>query len=67
MLEKTIIQLVYFLFLEKCLTFLSNRLFIPSQSSFLPGDSSIAQLLSIIHGIQTGVDENFTVDVRGVF
>ena len=67
MLEKTIVQLVYFLFLEKCLTFLSNRLFIPSQSGFLPGDSCIVQLLSIIHGIQTGVDENFTVDVRGVF
>ena len=29
----------------------SNRLFIPSQSGFLPGDSCIAQLLSIIHEI----------------
>ena len=63
MLEKTIVQLVYFLFLEKCLTFLSNRLFIPSQSGFLPGDSCIAQLLSIIREIQTAFDENRTVDV----
>ena len=47
--------------------FLSNKLFTPSQSSFLPGDSSIAQLLSIIHEIQTAFDNNPTVDVRGVF
>ena len=31
--------------------FQSNRLFTPSQSGFLPGDSCIAQLLSIIHEI----------------
>ena len=47
--------------------FQSNRLFIPSQSGFLPGDSGIAQLLSIIHEIQTAFDENPTVDVRGIF
>ena len=47
--------------------FQSNRPFTPSQSSFLPGDSSIAQLLSIIHEIQTAFDGNPTVDVRGVF
>ena len=47
--------------------FLSNKLFTPSQSRFLPGDSCIAQLLSIIHEIQTAFDENPTVDVRGVF
>ena len=29
--------------------FVSNKLFTPSQSGFLPGDSCIAQLLSIIH------------------
>ena len=46
---------------------LSNKLFTPSQSGFLPGDSSIAQLLSIIHEIQTAFDNNHTVDVRGVF
>ena len=47
--------------------FLSNKLFTPSQSGFLPGDSSIAQLLSIIHEIQTAFDNNPVVDVRGVF
>ena len=47
--------------------FLSNKLFTPSQSGFLPGDSCIAQLLSIIHEIQTSFDENPTVAVRGVF
>ena len=47
--------------------FLSNKLFTPSQSGFLPGDSSIAQLLSIIHEIQTAFDNNPTADVRGVF
>ena len=39
----------------------------PSQSGFLPGDSSIAQLLSIIQEIQTALDNNLTVYVRGVF
>ena len=47
--------------------FLSNKLFTPSQSGFLPGDSCITQLLSVIHEIQTAFDENPTVDVRGVF
>ena len=47
--------------------FQSNRLFTPSQSGFLPGDSCITQLLSIIHETQTAFDENLTVDVRGVF
>ena len=47
--------------------FQTNRLFTLSQSGFLTGDSCIAQLLSIIHGIQTAFDENPTVDVRGVF
>ena len=39
----------------------------PSQSGFLSGDSSIDQLLSIIHEIQTAFDNNLTVDVRCVF
>ena len=39
----------------------------PSQSGFLPGDSSIAQLLSIIQEIQTALDNNLTLYVRGVF
>ena len=38
-----------------------------SQSGFLPGDSCISQLLSIIHEIQTTFDNNSTVDVIGVF
>ena len=63
--------------LEKCLKELyiipfsnylqSNRLYTPSQSVFLPGDSCISQLLSIIHEVQTAFDENLTVDVRGIF
>ena len=47
--------------------FLSNKLFTPSQSGFLPGDSCIAQLISTIHEIQTSFDENTVVDVGGVF
>ena len=48
-------------------SFISNKLFTPSQSGFLPGDSCIAQLLSIIHEIQTAFDENPAVDGRGLF
>ena len=47
--------------------FNGNKLFTPSQSGFLPGDSCIAQLLSIIHEIQTAFDENPAGDVRGIF
>ena len=47
--------------------FQKNKLFTFSQLGFLPGDSCIAQLLSIIHEIQTAFDNNPTVDVRGVF
>ena len=47
--------------------FISNKLFTPSQSGFSPGDSCIAQLLSIIHEIQTAFDGNPSVDVRGIF
>ena len=39
----------------------------PSQSGFLPGDSSIAHLRSIIYDIQTAVNSNSVVDVRCVF
>ena len=46
--------------------FLRNRLVTP-QSGFLPGDSCIAQLLSILHEIQTAFDENPTREVRGIF
>ena len=47
--------------------FQSNKVFTSSQSGFLPGDSCTAQLLSIIHEIQTAFGNNPTVDVRGVF
>ena len=47
--------------------FIGNKLFITSQSGFLPGHSCVAQLLSIIHEIQTNFDSNPPVDVRGVF
>ena len=47
--------------------FQSNGLFTPSQSGFLPGDSCIAQLLSIIHEIQIAFDENSNVDVKEAF
>ena len=46
--------------------FQSNRLSTPSQSGFLPGDSCIAQFISIIPEIQTAFHENPTVGVRGV-
>ena len=46
--------------------FLSNKLFTPSPSDFLPGDSCFAKLLSIIHEIQTAFDNSPTIDVRGV-
>ena len=39
----------------------------PSLSSFLPRDSWIAQLLSILHQIQNAFDENRNRDVRSVF
>ena len=47
--------------------FVSNKHFTPSQSGFLPGDSCIAKLLSIIHEIQTSFESNPPADVRGVF
>ena len=47
--------------------FQSSKRFTSSQSGFLPGDSCIAQLLSIIHEIQTAFDNNPTVDVRSLF
>ena len=47
--------------------FLSNKVFTPSQSCFLPGDSCTTQFLSIIHEIQTAFDNNPTADVGGVF
>ena len=42
----------------------ANVVPVPFQSGFLPVDSCIAQLLSIIHEIQTAFDSSLTVDVR---
>ena len=47
--------------------FVSNKLFTPSQLDFLPGESCIAQLLSIIHETQTSFDSNPLADVTDVF
>ena len=47
--------------------FIRNKPFTPSQSGFLPNDSCIAQLVVIIHEIQTNFDINPLVYVRGVF
>ena len=47
--------------------FLHNKPFTSSQSCFLPGDSCIAQLLSVVHEIQSAFDENPTVNVKGIF
>ena len=46
--------------------FLHKKVFTSSQSGFLPGDSCIAQLLSIIHEIQSAFDDNPTVNVKGI-
>ena len=47
--------------------FVSNKRFTRLPSGFLPGNSCIAQLLSIIHKMQTNFDSNPPANVRGVF
>ena len=47
--------------------FYCNNLFTKNQSGFMPGDSCIFQLLSIVHEINSSLDCNPTIDVRGVF
>ena len=47
--------------------FYCNNLFTKNQSGFMPGDSSIFQLLSVVHEINSSLDCNPTIDVRGVF
>ena len=44
-----------------------NHLFTKCQSGFLPGDSCISQLLSIVHEINSSFDCDPTIDVSGVF
>ena len=47
--------------------FRQNNLFTKCQSGFIPGDSCVAQLLSITHEIYQSFDCSATRDVKGVF
>ena len=47
--------------------FYDNDLFTKCQSGFMPGDSCITQLLSIVHEIQSSLDCNPPVDMRAIF
>ena len=47
--------------------FIKNELFTKCQSAFLPGDSHISQLLSIVHEINLSFDCALSVDARGIF
>ena len=47
--------------------FLDKDLFTKCQSGFMPGDSCISQLLSIVHEIQSSCDCNPPVDTRAIF
>ena len=47
--------------------FIKNELFTKCQSVFLPGDSRISQLLSIVHEINLSFDCTLSVDARGIF
>ena len=47
--------------------FHDNELFTKCQSGFMPGNSCISQLLSIVHEIQSSFDRNPPVDTRAIF
>ena len=47
--------------------FHNNNLFTKCQSGFLPGDSCISQLLSIVHEILSSFDYKPPADVRAIF
>ena len=47
--------------------FMQNKLFTNCQSGFMPGDSCVSQLLSVIHEIYKSFDCSPPVDVRGTF
>ena len=47
--------------------FIQNKLFTDCQSGFIPGDSCVAQLLSITHEIYKSFDCNLPCDIRGTF
>ena len=46
---------------------MQNKLFTECKSGFTPGDSCVAQLLSITHEIYKSFDCNPSVDTRGIF
>ena len=45
----------------------ANKLLNPNQSAFMPGDSHIHQLISIIHEIYASFDANPSLEVRSIF
>ena len=47
--------------------FIQNKLFTECQSGFIPGDSCVAQLLSVMHEIYKSFDCNPPQDIRGTF
>ena len=47
--------------------FHKNEVFTKCQSGFLPGESCVSQLISIVHDINSSFDCDTTQDVRGVF
>ena len=47
--------------------FIQNKLFIECQSGFSPGDSCVAQLLSVTHEIYKSLDCNLPYNIRGTF
>ena len=47
--------------------FHKNEVFTKCQSGFLPGDSCVSRLLSIVHHINSSFDCDSMQDVRGVF
>ena len=46
---------------------MENNLLNPNQSSFMPGDSCIHQLISITHEIYASFDCNSSLEFRGLF
>ena len=46
--------------------FHKNQLFTKCQAGFLPGDSCILQLLSIVHDVNSSFDYDLTLDVRDI-
>ena len=47
--------------------FHKNQFFTEYQSGFLPGDSCMSQVLSIVHNINSSFEFDPTINVRGVF